>query len=143
DLCLLNGMHTDVPNHPQAFLQLHTGEFRFTRPSLGSWLLYGLGAENQDLTGFITMNPPDGLGGAQNYGNAFLAAAYQGTRIAMKGAPLAGAKIGNINSPLSATDQRKQLDLLQAMNRDLLERKKVQPEVEGVINSLELGFRMQ
>jgi len=143
DLCLLNSMHTDVPNHPQAFLQLHTGEFRFTRPSMGSWLLYGLGTENQDLPGFITISPPSDLGGGQNYSNAFLAAAYQGTRIGENGTPVINARIGNVTSPLATAEQRAQLDLLQAMNRDLVDRKKVHPEVEGVIDSFELGFRMQ
>ncbi len=143
ELCLLNGMHTDVPNHPQSFLMLHTGEFRFTRPSIGSWLLYGLGTENQDLPGFVTINPPPGLGGAQNYSNAFLPAAFQGTRIGSEGARPAAARIGNLTSNLSPAEQRKQLDLLQAMNQELLARKKVQPDVEGVIDSFELGFRMQ
>jgi hypothetical protein len=149
DLCLLNGMHTDVPNHPQSFLMLHTGEFRFTRPSLGSWLLYGLGTENQDLPGFVTINPPPNLGGAQNYSNAFLPAAFQGARLGgeearrPKAARAAAVKVGNLSSSLSSTEQRRQLDLLQAMNQDLLARKKVHPEVEGVIDSFELGFRMQ
>lgn len=75
DLCVVNSMHTNVPNHPQSFLMLHTGEFRFTRPSMGAWLLYGLGTENQNLPGFVTINPPVNAGGAQNYGNAFLPAA--------------------------------------------------------------------
>ena len=81
DLCIVNSMQTTVPNHPQSFLMLHTGEFRFTRPSVGAWILYGLGSENRDLPGFITINPIPEWGGAQNYSNAFLPAAYQGTRI--------------------------------------------------------------
>lgn len=81
DLCLINSMQTDVPNHPQSFLMLHTGEFRFTRPSMGAWLLYGLGTENQNLPGFVTINPPANGGGEQNFGNAFLPAAYQATAI--------------------------------------------------------------
>jgi hypothetical protein len=143
DLCLINSMYTDVPNHPQSFLMLHTGEFRFTRPSMGAWILYGLGSENQDLPGFITISPPSDLGGAQNYGNAFLAAAYQATRIGEQGTPVAQAKVGNLSSALPAALQRKQLDLIQAMNQDLLRREQVDPELEGVINSFELGFRMQ
>ena len=58
ELCLINSMHTDVPNHPQSFLMMHTGEFRFPRPSVGSWVLYGLGSQNENLPGFITINPP-------------------------------------------------------------------------------------
>jgi len=142
DMCLLNSMQTTVPNHPQAFLQLHTGEFRFTRPSMGSWLLYGLGTENQNLPGFITISPPATLGGAQNYGNAFLAAAYQGTRIGGEGTPVQNARIDNLSSP-HGNLQRRQMELLERMNEDFLRRQQVSPEVEGVINSYELGFRMQ
>src|SRR5262249_26059023 len=133
DLCLLNSMCTDMPNHPQAFQMLHTGEFRFTRPSMGSWILYGLGTENQDLPGFITISPPADLGGAQTHSNAFLPAAFQATRIGQQGTPVATAKVGNLASPLSHEEQRRQLDLLQAMNQELLDRKKVDPELEGVI----------
>jgi hypothetical protein len=143
DLCLVNSMHTNVPNHPQSFLMLHTGEFRFTRPSMGAWLLYGLGTENQDLPGFVTINPPINAGGAQNYGNAFLPAAYQATHIGEQGDSVANARISNITSALSSTAQRRQLDLINEMNQDLLTRNQVDPAVEGVINSFELGFRMQ
>jgi hypothetical protein len=143
NLCIINSMHTNVPNHPQSFLMLHTGEFRFTRPSMGAWLMYGLGTENQDLPGFVTINPPSSQGGAQNYGNAFLPAAYQATRIGEQGVSLANASIGNIKPAVSPEAQRRQLDLLNEMNRDLIYRNQVDPDVEGVINSFELGFRMQ
>ena len=144
DLCLLNSLNTNVPNHPQSFQMLHTGEFRFTRPSMGAWLLYGLGSENQNLPGFVTISPPADLGGAQNYGNAFLPAAYQATRIGDQGTPVINAKVGNRDPKhLSKDAQRRQLDLVQAMNQDLLNRNAVDPAVEGVINSYELGFRMQ
>ena len=88
-LCLLNGMYADVPSHPECFTQLHTGSFQFVRPSMGAWILYGLGTENQNLPGFITINPPTRVGGAQNYGSAFLPAVYQGTAIGQLGADLA------------------------------------------------------
>jgi hypothetical protein len=144
NLCLINSMCTDVPNHPQSCLMLHTGEFRFTRPSLGSWLLYGLGTENQDLPGFITISPPTNLGGAQNYANAFLPAAYQATRIGYQGTSVAQARIGNLsNAQLTTPGQRQQLDLLQIFNHNLLERQQVNTELEGVIDSYELAFRMQ
>ncbi len=71
-------MTTDSPAHPTATIQLHTGSFTFVRPSMGAWVVYGLGTENQDLPGFITINPA-GQGGAQNFGSAFLPASYQGT----------------------------------------------------------------
>lgn len=144
DLCLINGMQGEVPNHPQAYLKLHTGSFRFVRPSVGAWTLYGLGTENQDLPGFITLNPETRVGGAQNYGSAFLPAFYQGTAIGQVSRPLSQAKIGNIaNDRLSAELQREQLDLVQDMNRELLAEKQVSPELEGVIESYELAFRMQ
>lgn len=144
DLCLLNSMYGDVPNHPQCYLQMHTGSFRFVRPSVGAWTLYGLGTENHDLPGFIVLSPEPRVGGAQNYGSAFLPAVYQGAPIGQLGRPLSQVKIDDIANPrLSADLQREQLDLVQAMNRELLERKQVHAELEGVIESYELAFRMQ
>ena len=144
DLCLINSMWTDVPNHPQSFLLLHTGDFRFPRPSMGSWVLYGLGTENQNLPGFITINPPTRVGGAQNYASGFLPPIYQGTSIGHIGAPIATANIGNVtNNHLSPTDQRQQLNLIQSMNQNHLQRQQSDPRLESVIESLELGFRMQ
>ncbi|MFM8250634.1 MAG: DUF1501 domain-containing protein [Planctomycetota bacterium] len=143
-LCVINSMHTDVPNHPQAFLMMHTGEFRFTRPSMGSWVLYGLGSENEDLPGFVTISPTSNLGGAQNYSSAFLPAIYQGTAIGREGQKASQAGIGNIEARhLPAALQRQQLDLVQSMNRNLLARQEVNADVEGVIESYELAFRMQ
>ncbi len=137
DLCLLNGMYTDNPAHPQATIQMHTGSAQFVRPSMGAWALYGLGTENQNLPGFITINPPGGVGGAQNYGSGFLPAAYQGTRVD------GGKGIADLVPAQPAAAQRKQIDLVQAMNRDYLRRSGENPQLEGVIESYELGFRMQ
>lgn len=143
ELCLLNGSYTDIPNHPQALVQLHTGNFQFVRPSMGAWVLYGLGTENQDLPGFITIKPPARLGGAQNYGSAFLPAVYQGTPIG-QGGNLENASIDNIKNLQFAGDlQRKQLDLLQSMNQNAVRRNPSNTELEGVIESYELGYRMQ
>ncbi|MCP4174540.1 MAG: DUF1501 domain-containing protein [Fuerstiella sp.] len=144
DLCLINGAHTTLPNHPQALVQLHTGQFQFVRPSVGSWVLYGLGTENQDLPGFVTLKPPSRLGGAQNYGSAFLPAVYQGTAIGSNGQSIREAQIGNISNPrFDVKTQRKQMDLLQQSNQDLLQRHEPNTELEGVIESYELAFRMQ
>ena len=144
DMCIINSMWTDVPNHPQAFLMMHTGEFRFARPSVGSWVLYGLGTENSNLPGFVSITPPVNLGGAQNYSSGFLPAIYQGTSFGREGGNVANATIGNIRSKhLTAELQREQLNLIQSLNRDLLERKQVNIELEGVIESYELAFRMQ
>jgi hypothetical protein len=154
DLCLINSMFTDIPNHPQAFTQLHTGSFQFVRPSMGAWTIYGLGTENQNLPGFITIAPPIAQGGAQNFGSAFLPAVYQGTRIGEGNKQAAQGKrkmasseppgITNIrNSHLTEDEQRRQIDLVQSMNRDLLKQDDQNPQVEGVIQSYELAFRMQ
>ena len=137
-LCLLNGMHTDSPAHPQASVQLHTGSINFVRPSLGAWTLYGLGTENQDLPGFISIDPNE-VGGAQKYGSAFMAAAYQGTPLQTRTGALPNIK----NPELKMREQRQQLDLVQAMNQNYLQRAQVDPEVEGLIETYELAFRMQ
>jgi len=150
-LCILNGMHTDLPNHPQAFVQMHTGVFQFKRPSLGAWTLYGLGTENQALPGFITLSPPANNGGPTNYGAAFLPAIYQGTRIGAArgfGGPPGGGggdtSVANTKNPRrGAAAQRLQLDYLQSLNRNALDRETVAPEIDGVIESYELAFRMQ
>jgi hypothetical protein len=141
DLCLLNSMYTDLPAHANATIMMHTGNFRFERPSMGSWMLYGLGTEDTELPGFITINPQGG--GAQNYGSAFLPASFQGTRID-GGGNRKGNVIPNLENPrLSSELQRKQLDLLERLNRQRLERDKVNAQLEGVIESYELAFRME
>jgi hypothetical protein len=146
-------MHTDLPNHPQAQVQLHTGSFQFVRPSLGAWTLYGLGSENENLPGFVVLNAPTGV--AQHFGSAFLPAAYQGSIIGRsagrgggggrrRSSTTAAPKVPNIANPkLNKTMQRTQVDLVQALNRDKLRRDVHQPAVEGVIESFELAFRMQ
>lgn len=144
ELCVLSGMHTDIGNHTPAMLQLHTGTFTFTRPSMGSWLLYGLGTENQNLPGFVSISPPVINGGTKNYGAAFLPAVYQGTAIGDIKTPVRKAEVGNLSNPLlSRGDQRKQLDLLQQLNRDYAAATAASPEIDAVIDSYELGFRMQ
>ena len=144
ELCIIRSMHTDLPAHPQAYLMMHTGNSQFVRPSLGAWALYGLGTENEDLPGFIAIKPVARNGGPQNYGSAFLPAIYQGTRIGNDAQPVENAQLGNIkNARLDPAAQRLQLDLVQSMNRAMLEREQVHPGVEGVIQSYELAFRMQ
>ncbi len=142
-LCLLNGMHTDLPNHPQAFVKMHTGNSQFVRPSLGAWTLYGLGTENKNLPGFMVLSPQTGFGGAQNYGSAFLPAIYQATPV--RGSSRGGTgQITNIRNPRVPRDrQRIQLDLVQGLNEERLKQDQVNPAIEGVIESFELAFRMQ
>ncbi|MCU1261550.1 MAG: hypothetical protein JWO80_4435, partial [Bryobacterales bacterium] len=139
ELCWLRGLHTDTPAHPQAVVQLHTGSANaaLTRPSMGAWLLYGLGTENQDLPGYVTINPPPNFGGAVNYGSAFLPAHYQGTRINDQGF------LPNLKASSPQSLQRRQLDLIQAMNRDLAADPGAPDPVDGIIQSYELAFRMQ
>lgn len=155
ELCVIRSMHTDLPNHSQAFLQMHTGSFQFVRPSIGAWTLYGLGSESASLPGFISLNPPSDNGGARNYGSAFLPAIYQGTKIGSNQIPGFYAKLlgkdedggpplKNLeNTQISRELQRAQLDLVQAFNRHKLEQDVHHPEVEGAIESFELAFRMQ
>ena len=138
ELCLLNGMNTDTPAHPTATIELHTGSFNFVRPSMGAWVVYGLGTENQDLPGFITINPI-ALGGSQNYGSAFLPATYEGTPYTTR-----TGKLPNIKNPILTSDaQRKQVDLIQLLNKEYLHQATTDPELEGVIQSYEMAFRMQ
>lgn len=149
ELCLLRGMHCDQPNHAQATQQTHTGSFQFVRPSLGAWSLYGLGTENKDLPGFIVLNPNLA---AANFGSAFLPAYFQGTPLGTGGRGGKGGQGGateppqlpNIKNPMQdPRSQRAQLDLIQRLNQSKLAREKYQPQVEGMIQSFELAFRMQ
>ncbi|MEK0451559.1 MAG: hypothetical protein RL088_3827 [Verrucomicrobiota bacterium] len=143
DLCLVRSMQTNVPAHPQAMVNLHTGNSQFVRPSLGAWTLYGLGTTNQNLPGFITITPSQGFGGAQNYGSAFLPAIYQATKVGSDNRSVANAQVRNISSTLNPSAQRAELELIQTLNREALRRDKYNPEIEGVIESYELAFKMQ
>ncbi|HEY7428027.1 MAG TPA: DUF1501 domain-containing protein [Gemmataceae bacterium] len=155
DLCVIRSMHTDLPNHSQAFIQMHTGSFQFVRPSVGAWTLYGLGTENAKLPGFISLSPPSENGGARNYGSAFLPAIFQGTKIGATQIPdfyrqllgkseEPGPPLKNIeNRDMPRNLQRAQLDLVRSLNRQKLERDVHHPEIEGAIASFELAFRMQ
>ncbi len=143
DLCFLHGMQTEIPAHPQAYLKLHTGTSQFVRPSLGAWTHYGLGSLNENLPGFISLTPPSGFGGAQNYGSAFLPAIHQGTRIGSEKRPIAGSSIPNLTARGSAVSQRAELDFLQSLNRAHLQEKQSDPQIEGVIQSYELAYKMQ
>ena len=142
-MCLLRGMKAEIPAHAQASIQLHTGSFQFVRPSMGAWALYGLGTENENLPGFIAINPRGDNGGAQLYGSGFLPASYQATpvRLSRRGSDDAVAQINNERFCTAA--QREQIDLVQRLNKERLKREKSDRELEGVIESYELAFRMQ
>lgn len=143
ELCVVRSMQTELPSHPQAFLNLHTGSSRFIRPSLGAWTTYGLGSVSENLPGFVTITPPSDMGGAANYGSAFLPAIYQGTRIGSGGRPISEAAVRNLTRTMDAKSQRDVIDLAQVLNHKALEREHFNPEVEGVIQSYELAYRMQ
>ena len=144
DLCVLLGMEADSEAHAPAVRQLHTGATQLVRPSIGSWVSYGLGTENENLPAFLTINPNITGDGVQLYGSAFLPAVYQGTAI---GKPAGGGKNTTISyskdPSISPQMQRKQLDLLQEMNRAHLEKLETDRQMEGLIESFELAFRMQ
>ncbi len=144
DYCVIHSMHTEGVAHGPATLFLHTGTTNFIRPSIGSWVNYGLGTENENLPGFVTISPSSGNGGPRNYGNAFLPPVYQGTAIGRSGLPAADSTIRNLaNSSLSFSEQRKQFELLRAINQEQLRRNPGDQELEAVINSYELAWRMQ
>lgn len=142
-LCVIPSMQTDLPAHPQAFIKLHTGTAQFVRPSMGAWTLYGLGTENQNLPGFVSLSPPSGFGGATNYGSSFLPAIYQGTRIGQNDRPIRNASVANLTGRSSRARQKAELEFIQSLNREKQRRDTANPEVEGVIQSYELAFRMQ
>ena len=144
DLCLIRSMHTNGQDHGQAVLKLHTGHESQVRPSMGSWIIYGLGTQNQNLPGFLTISPSPLTGGAQNYGSSFLPAVYQGTPVGRSGISLTQAQIKHIQNGLLTPDlQRRQLDLVQDLNREQLKQAQLDSQLEGVIESYELAFRMQ
>ncbi len=139
DLCLLRGMNADNPQHAGARLQFTTGTFAEVRPSMGSWISYGLGTENQDLPGFVTIQP----GGVREYGSAFLPASHQGTALTV---PLneKTSPIENLRNASASDDiQRERIDLIQRMNRRLVGELHGDASMEGMIENLELAFRMQ
>ncbi len=146
DLCLLKAMEADSEAHAPAVRQLHTGATQLVRPSIGSWVAYGLGTENRNLPAFVTIAPNlrgDG-GSVQLYGSGFLPAVYQGTALGNAATGAKQATISYLDDPsIKPKSQRRQLDLLQDMNRAHLERHHVDRQLEGAIESFELAFRMQ
>ncbi len=142
DLCFLHGMHTEGVAHGPATLFLHTGTTSFIRPSMGSWVLQGLGTENENLPGFVTISPSLGNGGPRNYGNAFLPAIYQGTPLGRSGQPAKESSIKNlVNKHWLPDQQKQQFDLLRSLNA--AHARLGDSEIEAVIESYELAWRMQ
>ncbi len=143
-MCLIKSMHTEGVAHGPSTLFLHTGATNLVRPSVGSWVTYGLGTPNQNVPGFVTINPSAANGGPRNYSNAFLPTMFQGTAIGRSGQKVANVKIKNIsNSHLPPDVQRKQFQFLQSLNRQQLERSPEDERLEATIESYELAYRMQ
>ncbi len=143
DLCVIRSMHTEGIAHGPATLFLHTGTTTFIRPSMGAWVSYGLGSENENLPGFVSLSPALGNGGPRNYGNAFLPAVYQGTAIGRAGVPAVESSIRNLQPARSPEEARRQFDLLRDLNAEQLRAKPGESELEAVINSYELAWKMQ
>ena len=146
DICVLNGMHTDNLAHAPACLQLHTGFTNLVQPSMGAWTVYGLGTENQNLPGFITISHPlSGDGGSpQHFSSAYLPAIHQGTNLDLPRTQGAPARLRNLEDKDFPSDlQREQLDYVRQLNQQYLANSVQDAQMEGMIQSFELAFRMQ
>ncbi|MBA3700970.1 MAG: DUF1501 domain-containing protein [Planctomycetes bacterium] len=143
DLCVIRSMHTEGVAHGPATLFMHTGSSNFIRPSLGSWLLYGLGSENQNLPGFVSIGPSLGNGGPRNYGSAFLPAVHQGTAVGRAGMSARDMTFGNVIPGRELAVARRQFDLQQALNVAQVAGQPGAQELDAVVSSYELAWRMQ
>jgi hypothetical protein len=144
DCCVIRSMKTDVPNHEPALLQMHTGNLQPIRPSLGSWLVYGLGSENENLPGYVVLRPSNKIVvGPALWSNSFLPAQYQATTVFTSDMAV-DKLVANIRNPrLDRSQQREQLDLLGRLNRLHLERSDGDAQLDAQIKTMETAFRMQ
>jgi hypothetical protein len=141
DICVIRSMHTDVPNHEPSLLMMNSGITQPIRPSMGSWLCYGLGAENQNLPGFVVLCPGKPVVGPQLWSNGFLPGIYQGCHIDKLDPKRIVDHINN--TQLTPETQRQQLDLINRLNRIHLADRGGDDQLESRIQSLEIAFRMQ
>ncbi|WP_422923822.1 DUF1501 domain-containing protein [Singulisphaera sp. PoT] len=143
DLCIIRSMHANTPNHEQSMRLMNCGDERLSRPSMGAWLTYGLGSENENLPGYVSMCPGFPVADVSNWRSAFLPGVYQGTYIDTR-KEKADELIENIrNSYVSSREQRRQLDLLSEMNRRHLQGRAEDDALDARIASFELAYRMQ
>ena len=143
DLCVIRSMYTDRPNHEPSLLMMNCGDKLPGRPSMGSWVTYGLGSENQNLPGFVVLCPGFPVIGPQLWTSSFLPAVYQGTYIP-NNEKTADKLVPYIhNREINAADQRRQLDLLGKLNRLGMDRESPDPQLEATIQSAEIAYRMQ
>ncbi len=143
DICVLRGMHTNIPNHEPSLLMMTSGETQPTRPSMGSWLLYGLGTENMNLPGFVVLCPGKPVVGPQLWSNSFLPGIFQGAQINNAKIDPKNVIAHVSNTYLGRSSQREQLDLLKMLNEKHLEKRGNDNPLEARIESLEMAFRMQ
>jgi hypothetical protein len=143
DICVLRSMHTNTPNHEPSLLLMNSGETQPTRPSMGSWLSYGLGSENQNLPGYVVLCPGKPVVGPQLWSNSFLPGIFQGTHINNSRVDPQSVIEHVANRYLPRGAQRRQLDLLQQMNAAHLHERGHDDQLEARIASLEMAFRMQ
>jgi len=141
DICVIRGMHTDVPNHEPSLLMMTCGNQQPVRPSMGSWLCYGLGTENQNLPGFMVLCPGKPVVGPQLWASSFLPGIYQGCHIQNLDPKKVVEHI--TNSSMTKDGQRQQLDLLNKLNGLHKDARPADPNLEARIQSLEIAFRMQ
>ncbi|MFT7640760.1 MAG: hypothetical protein ACI9G1_002504 [Pirellulaceae bacterium] len=143
DLCFIKSMHTRGTSHGQAVGMIHTGNDNLLRPSVGSWVSYGLGTENQNLPAFVSVTPPAGHGGARNYGSSFLPAHHQATTLGHSSSKTADATIEYLqNADIKPADQQRQLEMLNRINQKHLTKTR-EPQIDGVIRSYEMAAKMQ
>ena len=143
DLCFIKSLHGSNPAHGGALLKIHTGSDTFIRPSMGAWVSYGLGTENENLPAFITICPTLGHGGVNNFSSSFLPARTHGTPIGHAGIPASKAQVEHMLAGLPEELQRKELDFLQELNAQHMLREGRDGALEGRIESFELAYRMQ
>jgi hypothetical protein len=139
ELCVINSMHSSHTNHYEATLETHTGSFTFARPSIGSWVSYGLGTENQNLPSFVAIAPQSPYAGSQTWGNDFLPGCHQGTHIAPGPVPVANMNRRAASSAL----QELELERLAMMNRRHADERQLDAALEARIRSFETAFGMQ
>ncbi len=144
DLCFIHSLQTEGVAHGPATLFLHCGATNFVRPSLGAWVSYGLGTENDNLPAFVTLSPSLGNGGARNWGNAFLPPIHQGTPFGVAGQPAKDLTLRNLPAPdADPAFRQRQFELIRDLNAAQLRARPGDAELEAVIASYELAWRMQ
>ncbi len=143
DICFIRSMYANTPSHEQSMRLMNCGDERLSRPSMGAWLTYGLGSDNQNLPGFVVLCPGLPVADVSNWRSAFLPGAFQGTHIDTRKNSVPELIENIANSSINSTDQRRQLDLLAELNRRHQQPRAEDAALEARIQSFELAYRMQ